>query len=187
MPTPDQFEASLKAYDPQLRLRWGPALNRWVVERKQRVSETALEVYQSFASRPDATPMDAEKFISAKRGCHPVLSPLILGDYVFKELWVADLQVHGTAVVDRYMKRLEDNKARRRAAGVAASHVAADALEYLNRRDVTDDKTRREVLDSAFEVKASPKRKPKPNASKVVNRLGKPPKWMRKDATQVGA
>ena len=181
----DTFEQSLKDYDPLLQLRWGPAVKRWVIERKGKISPEKMGIYASFVNRPDVTPMDIERFLSAKRGCDPVLAPLILGNYVFKELWANDLQVHGTEVVDRYFKRLDEQKARRRADGEAASRTAADAIEYMNRKDVTSNKVREEVLEAAFGTKPVAK-KPK-KGSAIVSKLGKPPKWVEKEAATIGA
>lgn len=133
MPSPDDFEQSLKNYDPLLTLRWGPHVQAWVIDRKGKVSEILWKTLLQIEQNPKCQPIDRERVVSAKLGCRPVLYTPILANHVFRELWQNDLQVHGTKVVDDHMKRLEDEKARKRNDDTK-SRMVADGLDFLGRR-----------------------------------------------------
>ena len=130
---PDDFEQRLKRYDPELRLRWGPAVNAWVVDRKGKVSQTLWDTLLWAEQQPNCEPMDRERVISAKLGCRPVLHTLVLGNHVFDTLWADDLQQHGTKIVDKHMDRLEQERMKRRNDDTV-SRQAADGISFLNRR-----------------------------------------------------
>jgi len=129
----ETFEASLKKYDPTLSLRWGPVVKAWVVDRTGRITKPLWDVLEQATQLPSCEPIDHERFISAKQGKRPVLHTPVLGNHVFRELWENDLQVHGTKVVDRHMKRLEDEKLRKRNDDTS-SRVVAEGLDFLGRR-----------------------------------------------------
>ena len=178
----ESFERALKRYDPLLSLRWGPHVRAWVVDRKapKGISKALWDTLEWAAQQPKCEPIDRERYDSAKLGNRPVLHTPVLGNHVFNELYVNDLQVHGTKVVDRHMARLEAQRTRKRNDDTW-SRSAADALEFLNRKSVElPEEAKQEVFRQAAGME--PKRK-----KKVVDKLGAPPKWMSRESATIGA
>ena len=135
MPSADSFEQSLKRYDPHLSLRWGSHVQAWVVDRAavKGISQALWDTLIWAANQPNCEPIDRERLDSAKQGKRPVLHTKVLGNHVFQTLWADDLQQHGTKVVDQHMKRLEENRLRKRNDDTV-SRQAADGIDFLSRR-----------------------------------------------------
>jgi len=142
---PETFEAALKRYDPALSLRWGPVVKAWVVDRTGKITRPLWDVLEQATQLPSCEPIDHERFISAKSGKRPVLHTPILGNHVFNELWANDLQVHGTKVVDRHMKRMEEERLKKRNDDTN-SRAVAEGLDFLSRRRATPSKEEQERI-----------------------------------------
>ena len=183
MTEPNSFEQSLRNYDPLLSLRWGPFVNAWVVDRRAEkgISKALWDTLEWAVQQPSCEPIDRERLLSAKLGNRPVLHTKLLGKHVFDTLYKDDLLVHGTKIVDRHMKRIEDEREKKRNRD-DTTRATADGLHYLNRKhaDFTPEQQKEVFAEASGKV---PARKRKPTA--VIDKLGAPPRWMERDAGAV--
>ena len=182
--TRDSFEKSLKNYDPLLSLRWGNCVNAWVVDRHapKGISKALWDTLEWAVNRPNCEPIDRERWISAKMGKRPVLHTPVLGKHVFRELYENDIQVHGTKIVDRHMDALDKEKERRVAGDGNTGRIMVEGMDFLARRRATPTPEQQDEVFAEVAGKKSAKRR-----KKVMDKLGAPPKWMNKNAAQVGA
>ena len=162
MAEPNSFEQALKRYDPLLSLRWGPHVQAWVVDREGRVSEMLWKTLLWAEQQPNCEPIDRERVVSARLGKRPVLHTKILANHVFDTLYRDDLQVHGSKIVDRHMKRLEEERLKKRN-NDSTSRQAAEALNFLSRRraDPSPEESQRvfeEVMGKSFPTQKKAKK-----------------------------
>ena len=106
----DAFERRLRTYDPSLRLRWGHAVQGWVVERKARMSKGERDLIHFASQHFGASVEDIEKERSAKLGHHMIGHAKVLDNKILDDLMLHDLQRKGSGAasqVDRVLKQRE--------------------------------------------------------------------------------
>lgn len=132
MTTPNLgFVNSIRAYDPLLSVRWGPYINRWVVERKAVITETELwfltrriERFYNWSHDPKRPIQERaklseqilemrEELHSAQNGQRVVLMPRELNTLAFNVLCQMDIKRWGG--YSRMADELESMESRKEA------------------------------------------------------------------------
>jgi hypothetical protein len=170
---PEGFEESLQRYDPQLRLRYGGFIKKWIIERIGRVSEGEARLLRFAASRTDADPKALEEWESARNGRHVIHYALYLDQRIHDYLWNHDLQRQGFKVLTRFMRIQEKKVQDKRAKSHELAREAVSIMGHLNRKkgnDIHHGKAD-QLVREAFHLPA----RPEPKKSGNWNNPQKPP------------
>jgi len=158
---PEHFERSLRNYDPLLRLRFGPYIKEWIIERVGRVSDGEARLLRYAASRPDADPKAREEWESAQNGRRVIHYAKYLDQRVHDYLWKHDLQRQGFKVLSRFMAA-QDRKRKR--AQVESHELAREVnsvmYHLLNKKSAEIDHGKGDsLMREAFHLPRLPEQK----------------------------
>lgn len=126
MTPPAAFVKKLRAYDPDLRLRWSPTRECWLIERQIRRSRCW---YGGESRDPDVKQRYLDGYIHV--GDVP---PRSLNERVLLTLWENDMWKHGgakaiNAALDEYRETTERREAKTQRDDL--TQIAADMWDFM--------------------------------------------------------